>query len=81
MIDVDKLNRWQHSTNVHPYTCGYSRTDEYHLDGEGILLATKDGWECPYCEYRQPYRDLEERISGGEFDAYMELYNVLIPLE
>lgn len=54
--EIDDLNNRQKSGKVHPYTCGGNRTDEKHLDGEGILIATEDGWMCPYCEYRQPFR-------------------------
>ena len=54
--EVDALNEYQKSGKFHPYTCGGNRTDEKHLDGQGILIATEDGWVCPYCEYRQPFR-------------------------
>ena len=50
---VEALNRYQNSGEFHPFTCGGNRTDEKHLDGEGILVATPDGWVCPYCEYKQ----------------------------
>lgn len=52
---VDKLNKYQKSGKFHPYTCGGNRTDEDHLDGEGILVATKYGWICPYCDYKQKW--------------------------
>lgn len=51
--EVKSLNEYQHAGFMHPFTCGGNRTDEKHLDGEGILIATEEGWECPYCEYRQ----------------------------
>lgn len=48
------LNRYQKMRNVHPFTCGSgNRTDSKHLDGEGVLTATVDGWLCPYCDYKQ----------------------------
>lgn len=59
---LDELNASQKSRQFHPYTCGFNRTDEYHLDGEGILVATEEGWMCPYCTYRQPFRN-EMNIS------------------
>jgi hypothetical protein len=41
---------------VHPFTCGSgNRTDENHLDGEGVLVATENGWICPFCSYTQNY--------------------------
>ncbi len=50
---VDRLNRYQFSSSNHPYTCGGERSDEFHLDGEGVLMATTEGWICPYCSYTQ----------------------------
>ncbi len=53
---VAKLNRWQQDGTIHPYTCGSgNRTDERHTDGEGRLVATPDGWVCPFCDYRQTW--------------------------
>lgn len=51
--EVRSLNEYQASGAFHPFTCGGDRIDEMHLDGEGLLVATEDGWHCPYCEYRQ----------------------------
>ena len=60
-VDLKKLRAWQ--LEMHPFTCGSGRrTDEYHLDGEGILMPTPTGWTCPYCDYRQPYGDFERSI-------------------
>lgn len=50
---VKLLNEWQQSGVFHPYTCGRDRKDAQHLDGDGVLVATRDGWHCPYCEYTQ----------------------------
>ncbi len=52
---VEKLNSFQQSPHVHPFTCGGNRKDEFHLDGEGVLVATEAGWICPYCDYTQNY--------------------------
>jgi hypothetical protein len=51
--EVKSLNEYQKARVMHPFTCGGNRTDEKHLDGEGILVATEDGWICPYCDYTQ----------------------------
>lgn len=51
--EVESLNAYQKSNAFHPFTCGGDRTDEKHLDGEGLLVATEEGFSCPYCEYRQ----------------------------
>lgn len=51
---VAALNRFQNYYWTHPFTCGSGRrTDSDHLDGEGALVATNDGWICPYCDYKQ----------------------------
>lgn len=52
---VEQLNRYQQSNFFHPFTCGGDRTDESHLDGEGVLVAENSGWKCPYCPYRQDW--------------------------
>ncbi len=50
---VDALNEWQKNGRFHPFTCGNDRTNEKHLDGEGLLVATLEGWICPFCDYKQ----------------------------
>lgn len=53
---VEALNTWQSTGVVHPFTCGSGRRkDADHLDGEGILKATPQGWVCPYCNYTQDW--------------------------
>ncbi len=47
--EVESLNSYQISGAFHPFTCGGDRTDKDHLDGEGLLVATEDGWLCPFC--------------------------------
>jgi hypothetical protein len=49
----DSFNEYQKARKFHPFTCGGNRTDEKHLDGEGILVLTEDGLICPYCNYTQ----------------------------
>lgn len=54
--EVQSLNEYQHSGAFHPFTCGSGhRCDPQHLDGEGLLVATVDGWICPFCDYRQDW--------------------------
>ena len=50
---IEAFNESQRRKNNHPLTCGNNRTDEHHLDGEGRLVATRNGLMCPYCDYRQ----------------------------
>lgn len=53
---VVALNRFQRDGRFHPFTCGSGRrTDSAHLDGNGILVASEQGWHCPYCEYVQDW--------------------------
>jgi hypothetical protein len=60
---VTKLNDFQKNRSYHPFTCGGDRGDEAHrihatINGEedwGILIATKDGWVCPVCDYKQDW--------------------------
>lgn len=46
------LNAYQQRDDVHPYTC-----EAWH--GEPAerrnLVATKDGWRCRHCTYRQDW--------------------------
>jgi DNA (cytosine-5)-methyltransferase 1 len=51
---ADALNHFQQFGRMHPFTCGSgNRIDAAHLDREGVLFATPNGWICPYCDYRQ----------------------------
>lgn len=43
---VEALNRYQREGKFHPFTCG---NDSRHQN----LVATKDGWICPNCDYTQ----------------------------
>ncbi len=53
---VAAMNAFQARGDFHPFTCGSgNRGDAAHLDGEGRLVATADGWVCPYCDYRQDW--------------------------
>ena len=51
---VAALNRRQQGGGCHPFTCANGRDDK-HLDGEGVLVATPEGWVCPYCDYTQDW--------------------------
>jgi hypothetical protein len=58
---VVALNAFQTAGRFHPFTCGNDRGDENHRKvakerGDrdfGLLVATKEGWVCPACDYRQ----------------------------
>jgi hypothetical protein len=51
---IKSFNDFQHAGVFHPFTCGSGRrTDEHHLDGEGLLVLGEEGLECPYCDYKQ----------------------------
>jgi hypothetical protein len=74
--EVESLNAYQHSGAFHPFTCGSgNRTDAHHLDGEGLLVATNDGWHCPYCDYTQDWahqfmKDGSWRIQHGATNSF-----------
>ena len=50
---VDALNRWQGCGWVHPFTCG--KNDHGYLNSQRTLVATKNGWVCPNCDYTQDW--------------------------
>jgi hypothetical protein len=45
---VDALNRFQHAGTVHEFTC-----PGHEGGGDRTLVATRDGWICCHCDYRQ----------------------------
>ena len=49
--EVAGLNAFQHSSVMHPFTCG--KRDNHK--GEGLLTATNDGWVCDECDYTQTW--------------------------
>lgn len=64
--EVAALNASQRDNRRHPYTCGSGRrTDANHLDGEGVLVATVNGWMCPWCDYRQDWVHSPEGSGNG----------------
>lgn len=44
---VADLNEWQHLGFVHEFTCGNEH------EGDRVLAATNEGWNCPTCDYTQ----------------------------
>ena len=48
---VDALNRWQRNNLVHEFTCGNEHCD----GGDRTLVATRRGWICCHCDYRQDW--------------------------
>lgn len=44
---VKSLNAYQASKSCHPFTC--------ICGGHTALIATKDGWICPKCDYKQKW--------------------------
>ena len=68
---VEALNRHQKDPRLHPFTCGSGRrTDEHHKDGQGILVATADGWVCPWCDYRQFWAHEEMLTISDTLDSF-----------
>jgi len=77
---VNKLNEFQSSRRMHPFTCGSgNRTDEAHKTYQaqhggdfGQLVATTDGWRCPVCDYRQDWAH-EFMFKGAPPDPFAAL--------
>lgn len=44
---VKSLNAYQASNVCHPFTC--------ICGGHTVLIATKEGWICPKCDYKQKW--------------------------
>jgi hypothetical protein len=49
--EVKALNRFQGYGFVHPFTCG----NDHGTQDDRVLVATKDGWICPGCDYKQTW--------------------------
>ena len=65
---IELLNRYQKNVAVHPYTCGSgNRKDEKHLDGEGVLVAVREGLKCLFCDYRQDWA-LDGSLQLADYD-------------
>lgn len=47
---VDALNRFQRRGDIHEFTCPND-----HDGADRTLIATKQGWICPHCDYRQDW--------------------------
>ena len=48
---VDALNRFQRCAIVHPFTC----PNQHDGGGDRDLVATRAGWICCHCDYRQEW--------------------------
>lgn len=68
---VKNLQSFQKYKFLHPYTCGGNRKDKHHLDGEGILVPTVNGWICPYCSYTQD--TCHESIASQFWETVYEI--------
>jgi hypothetical protein len=58
---VQTLNEYQTDTGkarqLHPFTCAESGDGNHGEEGgdRGTLIATVDGWVCPFCAYTQDW--------------------------
>ena len=55
--DVVRLNQMQTAGQYHPYTCANRGDGEHRVfNGDlGALVATVNGWICPFCDYTQDW--------------------------
>ena len=73
---VHRLNQRQVGVDdiaamFHPFTCP-NRGDGAHGDegGDlGVLVATREGWICPHCEYTQDWTHASMAQEGAPFPA------------
>jgi len=67
---VSGLNEYQASGRFHPFTCGGVGDD----DCREILVADREGWKCPKCDYTQDWahefmgKGNNDRIETTESD-------------
>jgi len=62
VAQVDALNRWQQADAVHSFTCGNDHA------GDKSLVATKDGWICLHCDYKQIWAHESMLTLPSKFD-------------
>ena len=67
---VDNLNRYQHSGIMHPFTCPGGH------DGDRELVATRNGWICCHCDYRQDWA--HDFMCVFDAEAAGKAFNVLL---
>ena len=81
--DINRLNAEQQRTDRHPLTCnssgedcerrlistGYEYGPKHTSRGEGILIATAEGWVCPCGAYKQDYQSENIIHSKSEDDV------------
>jgi len=51
---IRSLMDYQHLGFFHPFTCG-TKEKHNHPDDDAVLVATRDGWVCPCCDYTQKW--------------------------
>lgn len=62
--EVERLKQHQENTCFHPFTCGGENCDRGERSDDGVLIPTNEGWICPCGDYKQEYRDFENKILG-----------------
>lgn len=72
---VANLNAFQQSGRFHPFTCDLSSAGRSSRsecpDGEGVLIATENGWSCPCGQYVQNWAHefMAEPLQPTVFDV------------
>ena len=56
---VDALNRYQHASIHHEFTCV-----GHEGGGDRTLVATRKGWICCHCDYRQAWAWRHMLLTG-----------------
>lgn len=66
---VIALNDYQQSDEGHPFTCanrgpGHAPTNSYR----DVLVATVNGWICPFCDYTQDWAHPFMAMTGADIE-------------
>lgn len=69
---VVNLNGYQTFGKMHPFTCGFDP------GGHGVLVAHRNGWDCPDCDYTQFWAF--DFMASGELSS-QEGYDAMMKIE
>jgi hypothetical protein len=68
-IQIESLRAFQAVGVLHPYTCGNGG------HSHGVLKATRDGWVCEHCDYKQDWA-LEIMTDWTWITIHMDHQNI-----
>jgi hypothetical protein len=76
---VKGLNDYQFNGYFHPYTCENRGDGKHRTLGRdlGTLIATTEGWVCPYCSYEQNWAHAMSVEMANKEDPSQQLLREL----